>query len=83
MSRGKTMFPVEKATISLRKRQGKTMKAIASELGRSPAVIRNYLKNPKGYGRKKNDERPSILTKQQEEKIISMAKTGNYFAREI
>ena len=41
------------------------------------------MKNSKGYGRKKNDGRNFILTKQEKKKIINMAKTGNYFAREI
>ena len=59
------------------------MKAIAVELGRSPTVVSNYLKNPRGYGQKKKGGRPSVFTKQDKDKIISMAKSGNYFARDI
>lgn len=59
------------------------MKAIAAEIGRSPTVVRNYLMNPNAYGKKKKGGRPSILKKSEKDKIIKMAKTGKFFAREI
>lgn len=83
MSRGKALNEVEKTTICLRKRQGWTMKKMAEELGRSATVVRNYLKNPKGYGRSRGPGRPSTLSKKDRLKIIEMGKQGTKSAREI
>lgn len=83
MSRGIPLTRAEKSTISLQKRQGWTVAEICGKLKRSSTVVRNFLKDPQGYGTKKGGGRRSKLTPNDKRLIIRKAKTGLYSASEI
>jgi len=50
MGRGKTLSEREKGKIEALQGEGKSLKSIAKDVGRSPHVIRNFIENRDGYG---------------------------------
>ena len=70
MPRGLKLNEREKGLIDGYKQSGKSNRAIASLLGRSPTVIGNYVRHPDTYGTAKRLGRPLQVTERVKRSII-------------
>ena len=76
MVRGVSLTKEEKGRIEAFRRCGISQKRIAKELGRSRAVIQNYLKDPQNYGTRKSTGRPSNVTPHQKRLLLREGSRG-------
>ena len=74
MAKGTKLFEFEKGKIMALKRVGKSQREISKALGRSKAIICNYMKSPNKYGTRKPIGRPEKLSPQFKRRIIRKVK---------
>lgn len=83
MARGKRLNGAEIGAIELYKEWGMSNRKIATTIGRSEAVIRNYLKKGDEYGMKYKTKGNSKLTDQQKDQIVTESNENNLTAKQI
>ena len=77
------MTEYEKLHALVLHREGKTPNYIANDLGRSRGCIREFLRNPNGYGTKRSTGRPPKVTNTMHRLLIRAARTGSFTAAEL
>lgn len=83
MARGKRLNGAEIGAIELYKEWGMSNRKIATTIGRSEAVIRNYLKKGDEYGMIYKTKGNSKLTDQQKGQIVTESNENNLTAKQI
>ena len=74
MAKGTKLSEFEKGENTALKRVGKSQREISKALGRSKAVICNYLKSPNEYRTRKPTGRPEKLSSQFKRRIVHEVK---------
>lgn len=83
MPRGTKLTEREIGRIEAYKEEGKGLRAMARALGRSAGLIKNYLDNPEGYGKKKRKGRKRKLSKRVERQIGRAASNSTKSVNQI
>lgn len=83
MARAKFLTDAEKAVISQLHQLDLSNCEIARRIARSEKVVRNFLKKGAEYGQKKESKRNTKICNRDRIKLIELASTGRYKAREI
>jgi hypothetical protein len=83
MGRSTTLTEFERGQITSLNSLGYSQRRIASEIGRSQNVVRNYLILGDQYHTKFSPGRPKAATERDERKIGQLAATGKFSIREI
>ena len=83
MPKGTVLTKSEKIKILFLHKQNFSNRSIAKQIGRSPKVINNYLKNPRMYNKKKRKGRPPIANNRIKRLIIKKASTQKLSCNEI
>lgn len=83
MAKGPKLSEREKGEIEAFKRAGKNKTWISKELGRSRKVIRNFLKDTKGYGSKKRKNYTKKLSERDMRKIGRLASNSTKSCNDI
>lgn len=83
MGKGKPLTEDEKGRIRAFAEVGKSVKWIATNLGRSRSVIASYLRDPAGYGTKRSTGRPRKLSSRDTRAVRKLAGTRSKTAETI
>ncbi|CAK9809406.1 Transposable element Tc3 transposase [Anthophora quadrimaculata] len=83
MPRGKSLTEEEKIEILQRRAEGENLKQISLKMKRSRCVIRNFLNNPKNYGKRKRSGRRSALTLRDKRAVLRCASNSALVPRQI
>ncbi|VDO40297.1 unnamed protein product [Haemonchus placei] len=83
MGRGSLLSDFEEGQILAKKEQGLSNRRIARDLGRSHAVVDNFIKNPEEYGTRRSAGRPSLLSDRDKRRILREALNSTESCMEI
>lgn len=83
MGRGKSLTEYERGQIDVLYAQKIKQKVIASTINRSESLVCRYLNSPETYGTKKQTGRPPKMDRRLSSRVIRLASTGKFFAREL
>nr|XP_012136354.1 PREDICTED: uncharacterized protein LOC105661966 [Megachile rotundata] len=83
MPRGNHLTEEEKIEILQRRAEGENLKQISLKIKRSRCVIRNFLNNPKNYGKRKRAGRRSSLTSRDKRAILRCASNAALTPRQV
>lgn len=83
MPTGKFLSDIEKAQITILKRQGLSNRKIAAEINRSARVVNNFLKKGENYGRKDPTKGNTKLNQRQKNQFLALASTGQHTVNEM
>lgn len=83
MPRGLTLTEYERGQITAFHESNVSMNIIANRIGRSRAVVQNFLKNPAGYHTIKRKGVEKKLTTRDERRIANMASNSSKSCRQI
>ena len=83
MPKGSKLTNFEKGQISALYSQNFSLRRIATEIGRSDKVVRNYLDDPDGYGTCKSSGRPAMLSPRDKRRIVNAASNSTVSSVQI
>lgn len=83
MGRGKQLKKAEAEIILNMRKKGLSLSKISKLVNRSPNVIRNLLKDPNNYGKKKSKGRASVTSVREKHAILKIASNSTLTARQI
>ena len=83
MPRGSALTSYEKGRVDELKSAGKSVRQIASDLGRSKTLVANYLQSPATYGTDKRCGRPPTLKNRDKRRIVRLASNNTMSSAQI